>query len=193
MSKQYNYVDCPQCSERDDEWRHSHVCPFCNNTRKARDPKDILCNLCAGPMRHLGTQDDHYPQGLENAIVHGEYNSYHLLDTNAYKFSFCEECLRKLFNQCKIKPDIFESGVAISWEEDQRIYEYRVWQDIGGHHQAYLNRKCNRIKDCPNIALYTVLYDAEFSEDCLCEEHKELFSNNSTITKFIPNILKAFL
>ena len=72
--------------------------------------------------------------------------------------------------------------------------EYRVWKDTGGHHQAYLERRCNAIKECPSQALYTVLHNNDFTEECACEEHKDkhLYSN-SKLTKFIPNVLKPFL
>jgi hypothetical protein len=193
MNKQYNYIDCIRCTYWSIDTRREFLCNYCNNSLKVIDPKEILCNLCGGPMRYLGTEGEYYPCGLENAVVRGQYDSYHMLDDNVYKFSFCEECLRKLFNQCKIKPDLSGSDVPMTWEEDQKYYEYRVWEDTGGHHQAYLNKKCNRIKDCPNVALYTLLYDKEFSEDCTCEEHKDLYCISSTLTKFIPDVLKAFL
>jgi len=199
MTKQYNYVDCPHCANWNLDKRRECVCESCNNSLKTIDPKEILCNLCAGHMRYLGTGNDDYEVGLENACVYGQYYSYHLLDGNVYTFSFCEECLRKLFNQCKIKPDLSESYHSsfeeelITWEEDQKYYEYKVWEDNGGHHQAYLNKKCNRVKDCPNVALYTFLYNGDFSEDCSCEEHKKSFDGSATVTKFIPNVLKAFL
>lgn len=200
----YRYVKCQNCAyflehcpERD--WSAS-PCLQCNNTRQVIDPRDILCNLCGECMCPLGTMNEQYPHGLYNAHVMGAYESYHLFDMTRYTFSFCEKCLRELFNQCKVKPGVHEitscdsEAVKMTWENDQKAYEYRVWKDNGGHHQAYLDGKCNFVKDCPNKAAYTQLISGDFTEDCCCEEHKDLMAySNSKLTKFIPNVLKAFL
>jgi hypothetical protein len=199
MSKEHNYVDCSHCGHWDNGSRHKQICQYCNNTRQVIDPKEILCNRCAGPQRPLGTHNEQYPHGLEEAEITGGYESYHLFDMTTYKFSICEKCLREMFNQFAIKPTVinrlaYEAKETDSWTEDQNSYEYRVWKDSGAHHQAYLNRKCNFIKDCPNRAEYTQLISNDFTEDCCCEEHKELYNYaNSKLTKFIPNVLKPFL
>jgi hypothetical protein len=206
--KKYNYVDCHHCEWRleqvpDHDWV-ANPCPLCSNTRRIIDPKELLCNMCGEGMCHeiktlSSTWSTRDPHGLYNAQVVGGYESYHLLDMNRYTFSFCEKCLRQLFMQCKIKPDVdemnFDDGAAeASWENDQKSYEYRVWKDEGKHHQAYLNRKCNAIKDCPNDAVYTLLHDhTQFTEDSLCEEHKNRKYSNATLVKFISNTLKPFL
>lgn len=204
MKKAHTYVECHHCKWQlenypDRDWAKD-PCAQCKNTRKVIDPKEILCNMCGESMCPIGTHNEQYPHGLHNAKVIGGYESYHLLDMNRYTFSFCEKCLRQLFIQCKIKPDVDEmnfggGSTEDSWEADQEAYEYRVWKDNGGHHQAYLDRKCNLVKDCPNTALYTRLYRGEFTEDCCCEEHKDRWyhSNYSSNTKFIQNMLKPFL
>jgi hypothetical protein len=191
-------VDCSRCGH----WAFGRkimgeVCKACHNTGKVFDPKLILCNMCAGPMRPLGTGNEQYVHGLEAEVV-GSYESYHLFDMTHYKFNFCEECLRKLFDQCKIPPRIdldFAAGSELStYSDDKSHYDYRVWKDNGGHHQAYLNKKCNVVKECPETAVYTILMSGDFTEDCCCEEHKEThIYSNSKLTKFIPNVLKAFL
>lgn len=210
MKKEPNYVNCPWCAQESPRKQ----CSLCKGTGKVRDPAEQLCNLCGGRLCHKiktesGLWDTDAPSGLIDAKVVGGYESYHLFDMSQYTFSFCEECLRKLFIQCKIKPQInnlqfpqiidenssYEEGEDISWKDDQTSYEYRVWRDYGGHHQAYLDRKCNAKKDCPNQAIYTRLRDQEeFTEDCYCEEHKILNTYfDSKLTKFIPQILKPFL
>jgi hypothetical protein len=199
MSKEHNYVDCDRCGHWQDERRRKEVCEQCNNTRKAIDPKEILCNRCGGYQRPIGSHNEQYAHGLEDATITGGYDSYHLFDMTSYKFSICEKCLREMFNQFAIKPTVIDrlgsiEGPADPWAEDQEQYEYRVWKDTGGHHQAYLDRKCNFVKDCPNRAEYTQLISADFTEGCCCEEHKELWGyGNSRLTKFIPNVLKPFL
>jgi len=207
MSKELNFVDCSRCANWDDKTRYFKACEACHNTKKVIDPKDILCNLCGESARHLGTSNEQYPHGLEKTSVIGGYESYHLFDMTQYTFTFCEKCLRSLFNQCKIPPDtdhvsfpdtdpvsFHNTYEKVDYAKDQEMYEYRLWQDAGGHHQAYLDRKCNFVKDCPNRAEYTQLISSDFTEGCSCEEHKELWGyGNSKLTKFIPNILKPFL
>lgn len=206
MKKKHNYVDCHHCKwrleqEPDFDW-NNNICHRCNNARRIIDPKELLCNLCGESICHdIKTLSGHWetkdPHGLYNAQVTGGYNSYHLLDLNRYTFSFCEKCLRQLFMQCKIKPlveEVFgDSASEESWEDDQETYEYRVWYDAGGHHQAYLNRTCNIKKDCPNKAVYTRYINDHFSEDCCCEEHKGPTGLSYTYVQFIRHELKPFL
>jgi|SRR5579885_683329 len=203
--EQHTFVDCNHCANWDDSRRRGQVCKACNNTQKVIDPKEILCNRCAGPMRPLGTFNEQYEHGLENSAITGGYDSYHLFDMTTYTFSLCEKCLRELFNEFKIPPlvsDRLDMDINAApktreeyWKEDQEAYEYRVWVDEGKHHQAYLDRKCNRVKNCPNEAIYTRLYRNEFTEDSSCEEHKDRYfqGNVHKLVKFIPNVLKPFL
>lgn len=211
MNKEHNYAECHYCKwqleqQPDRDWA-KYPCHKCNNTRSIIDPKEHLCNMCGECMCHeiktlSGTWSTNDPYGLFEAKVTGGYESYHLLDLNRYTFSFCEKCLRQMFVQCKIKPIIEEVGFdnnvmrTETWEQDQAAYEYRLWQDNGGHHQAFLNKKCNTIKDCPNQAKYTVLYsDRDFSEQCCCEEHRNqgAWAVNARFVPFISDTLKAFI
>lgn len=204
MKKKNNYVECQGCKWQIEQnivpnrdWA-KNPCPKCNNTRQVTDPREILCNLCGECMCPIGTMNEQYPHGLHNAKVVGGYDSYHLLDMNRYTFSFCEKCLRQLFIQCKIKPEVDEvdfSGGSTedSWESDQSSYEYRVWVDSGALHQSYLDKKCNVKKDCPNKAAYTRMINNHFSEECTCEEHKGTDGGSYKYVKFIPNVLKPFL
>jgi hypothetical protein len=191
-----DYVKCTRCEHWPDERRHKEVCQGCNNTSQAVDPKSVLCNMCGECARGPEGTHNQYPLGLEKITIGGGYSSYHLFDMTEYTFNLCEKCIRQLFMQFKIKPHIYSSiGYGEeTWESDQSCYEFRLWKDAGGHHQAYLNGKCNAVKDCPHDAVYTLLHnDTEFTEDALCEEHKELKYSNSKLTKFISNNLKPFL
>lgn len=208
------YITCPHC-----EWDikqsyydpHIDHCVRCNNTREILDPRQLLCNLCGGEMYPSDMDPmevkDYDPHGLYDAKVTGYYGYDHLVEQHRYTFSFCEKCLRQLFVQCKVKPLIEEMsstgsgwdcrGVCgtIKWEQDQEDYEYKRWREDGGHHQAYLDRKCNAIKDCSNDAIYTVEDYDGFTEECSCEDHKGqvYYVGGGTFTKFIPNNLRAFL
>lgn len=200
IDKTPTYVTCHRCIGWTDNFRRDNLCRGCNNSKLVRDPHEILCNMCGESMCPIGTANEQYPHGLNNASVTGGYDSYHLFDMTKYTFSFCEKCLRKMFMECKIKPTIkhinFDGDVTREelWKEDQEAYEYRVWKDDGGFHQAYVNSKCNAIINCPNDAVYTHLLSNNFTEQCACEEHKEYWTySNTKLVKFIPNILKPFL
>lgn len=202
MKKEHTYVKCQACEWQlenypDRDWKEN-PCRQCNNTRQVVDPREILCNLCGETMCPIGTHNEQYPHGLYKAKVMGGYDSYHLLDMNRYTFSFCEKCLRELFIQCKIKPDVDDmdfddNATECGWEQDQSSYEYRVWCDSGGAHQAYLNKTCNMKKDCPNKAVYTRLINDNFSEECCCEEHKRKDGGSIKHVKFITQVFKPFL
>lgn len=218
MKKEHTYVECTGCKWQleqnlmpDRDW-DKIPCPRCKNTRLMIDPKEHLCNMCGEGMCPnivvpSGKWISDSPHGLFEASVVGGYESYHLMDMTRYTFSFCEKCLRSLFLQCKIPPRLNELGIEFvddnlasfdreerDWQDEVTSYEYRIWKDAGGHHEAYMNRKCNAIKDCPNAAAYTILHnDTEFTEETLCEKHKDHKYSNSTLTKFIPNVLKTFL
>lgn len=207
MNKEHNYVKCLACDWQlenipDHDWE-KNPCSRCDNTRQVIDPKEILCNLCGESMcPNVSNPNGQIPHGLEEAQVIGGYDSDHLLDLHFYTFALCELCLRKMFMQCKIPPKVERISdyqnhklEELSFEEDQQSYEYNEWVRKGGFHQAYLDRKCNRVKNCPNAAVYTRLYRNKFTEDSCCEEHKDRYfqKNVHKLTKFIPNVLKPFL
>lgn len=154
-----------------------------------------LCNLCGSDMCLGKDMDPSTPYGLHGASVSGGYFSKHLIDGNHYIFNLCEKCLRDLFIKFIIPPKIdsdFITNSEFSFKEDQKMYEYSIWCENGGHHQAYLNTKCNSVKDCPNDAVYTIKRDNQFTEDSSCEEHRKLKFNRKYVP-FIPNNLKIFL
>lgn len=202
--KKHTYVKCQGCEWQlenypDRDWVKS-PCPNCHNTRQVIDPRELLCNMCGECMCPLGTHNEQYPHGLFKAEVMGGYDSYHLFDMTRYVFSFCEKCLRQMFIQCKVKPEIYDmdfnnNSTEEEWERDQSSYEYRLWKDNGGHHQAYLNKLCNTKKDCPNKAVYTIMINDRFSEDCSCDEHKGRYHGGVSykLVPFIPNVLKPYL
>lgn len=193
-----NYVKCRSC-----DWRVNRagydpsldVCSTCKNIRLVPDPKEILCNNCGGPARPLGTMNEQFVHGIEVDLM-GGYDSYHLLDMNHYKFNICEQCIRKMFSQFKIPPKVYDhyGTPDYGYEEDKESYEYKVWKDTGGHHQAYLDGMCNSIKDCPNKAIYSTYNYERFSEDSCCEEHGDTRKYSGyKLVPFISNKLKVFL
>ncbi len=167
------------------------------------------CNLCGESMigyhgYKSGMMDPIKigPQGLIEAKVIGTYFSDHLLDCHQYTFSLCELCLRKLFIKCVIPPKVNECSIFdekiesdLSFEEEQKIYEYQAFEKNGGALAAYKNGLCNSIKDCKNKAIYSHFYSGEFSTKCCCEEHWVLNKNclNLKLEKFIPDSLKVYI
>src|SRR3984957_15570348 len=102
-----NYIECPNCISWNNERRISQLCTRCNNSTLTISPKELLCNMCGNSMAIItGCPADNDICGLYNASVRGCYNSFHLFDMTTYTFSFCEQCLRTIFNQCKIKPNV---------------------------------------------------------------------------------------
>lgn len=207
-----NYVTCQACEWQlkncpDHNWREN-PCHRCNNTRKIVDPKELLCNMCGGCMCPIGTHNEQVPHGLFNAKIVGGYDSYHLFDMTSYTFSICEKCLRQIFMQFKIPPTVRdvifsltedsikeEENTEVPWEQDVSSYEYKLWRDRGGHHQAYLKKLCNTKKDCPNKAVYTVYINDHFTEDSCCEDHKSLYGTSRCykLVPFITNVFKPYL
>lgn len=77
---------------------------------------NILCNKCGGTcmVREEKSLPEDHPHrrifyGLLEKELWGGYESTHLDDLTAYRFSLCEGCLRKMFDSFKIpvevKPD----------------------------------------------------------------------------------------
>ena len=193
-----HFVACTWCKDWDAKQRYFDKCRRCNNSGLVPDPKEILCNLCGETMCPIGTMNEQSPHGLYNAHVTGGYDSYHLWDMTTYTFSLCEKCLREIFNKAKIKPDLSDAAGGLNpytYEDDLEMYEYRLWKDAGGHHQAYLDKKCNMVKDCPNKAKYTELVSDDFTERAACEDHKNQNSGciNCKMVPFIPNVFKPYL
>lgn len=194
-------VPCDWCLDWEESKRYNTMCPRCGGTKQVINPKTVLCNLCGETSRPLGTHNEQYPQGLEDVSVVGGYDSSHLSDMIRYRFTFCEKCLRALFNQCKIPPAVFEvsfsdvqKDVPYDYAKDRESYEYNSWYHNGGWHDAYMNKRCNFVKDCQNKAVYSIFEHDKFTESCCCEEHKHLreYKYNKFV-KFIPHILKPFL
>ncbi len=201
--KSYNYVECLQCKEAK-TYNTQYKCPYCKDAGKLKDPKQLLCNLCGDSLcltdeyPSLDEREKQTPYGLCDAVVTGGYLSTHLLDLSSYTISLCEKCLRHLFMKCKIPPHVHDAfhGDTYDFNEDQKAWEYSQWRADGHHNKAYLNQICNGEKDCSNKAIYSVLYnDNDFSEECLCEDHKNKYTNtiNAKLSKYIKPNMKVLL
>ena len=187
--KKNKYISCYHCVslygvvDRD--------CKVCFGTGKIEDTKDAKCNLC---NEYLTLEDSIVPQGIYNINVTGGYFSYYLFDDTTYTFSLCEKCIRNMFSNFKIPPKVSDRHGTISYKKEKKRYDYMIWVDNGGASEAYLNGKCNFIKNCKNKAIYSQFISGKFTEKCSCEKHKKLHNySNSELRQFIPNNLKSFM
>ena len=196
-----NYIKCNQCAyrvEQPDYDPHEELCRSCNNSRLVIDPKDILCNMCGGGMCDIPHEpDNQVPYGMHNHKEVGSYSSPHLTDTTTYTFSLCELCLRNMFNHFKIPPTMgsYMHMPIPTWQEDQEYYEERMWRESNEPHDAYMAGKCNAVKNCTHNAKYSVYFDNEFSEKCVCETHKSHYDSwsGANLKRFTQDDLKPFL
>ncbi len=158
------------------------------------------CNMCGNSLVNEEHGTELY--GLNNCSITGGYYSTYLVDLHKYNFNLCESCLRTMFNDFKIKPNVQSINFpnlsdpefsSISWQADQELYEYNEWVRKDGKHLAYLEGRCNLIKDCANKAIYSLFFYNEFSEEACCEKHKDLAPVYTDLVGFVSNDLKPFL
>lgn len=196
------YVVCQSCINWDDDQRINKDCYLCKGKRIVKDPEERFCNKCAGRLCPTkGNINYQSPDGLVDAKVVGGPESTHLSDMVAYHFSLCELCLRHLFNECLIPPEVQEYNSSnfddiISYQTDRDQYEYSEWKKTDKFIENYKNKICNCAKDCKNEAKFTILNGSQtFSEDCCCEPHKENYKNHNWVklVPFISNTLKSFI
>lgn len=78
---------------------------------------------------------------------------------------------------------------------DKKDQDYQLWKNSEAYNQAYLNKICNKIKNCPDEAIYTILWhDENWSNNCCCKFHKErIVDNNCKYVRYIPPHLKILL
>lgn len=143
--------------------------------------KNSLCNLCGNSTVPLegpfAIELDSY--GLVDAVVAGGYFSIHLCDGIRYKFSICEKCLRKLFEQFVIKPDVsnYMDNSAWSYEKELYTYKYRLWIDSGAQIEKFNTGLCNFCEDCEEKGIWWGFIEDEFINLVLCEQHVTNYYN----------------
>lgn len=159
-----------------------------------------LCNYCGESLalnefNHLGLWKSDKPHGLIDAKVQGGYESFHIFDLTEYKFSICEKCLRRMFEEFVIKPetkcylaaDI--SDPPYTYEKDSEYYKQRVWESDGSKKAKLATGICNATEECTNKAewYHFTYYSAEpyhFHEEIVCEKHKRQVGSMDSI--FFP-------
>lgn len=147
----------------------------------------MQCNMCEAK----GGENENFleAEGLtkHNGFIRpiefsGSYHSTHLSDLTNYKISLCEACIRNILNSCKIEPTMTTSFGNkeivrnISFEEDKKQMELSAWIHSKEYQEAYFKKKCNFKIQCPNEALYSIVYPSwedlpiQPTKDCFCEE-----------------------
>lgn len=144
--------------------------------------KNPLCNLCGNStVPREGSTSDSY--GLIGAVVDGGYFSIDLCDGTRYKFSICEKCLRKLFEQFVIKPDVsdYMDNSVWSYEEELGTYKHRLWTDSGAQIEKLKTGLCNFCKDCEEKGIWWGFIEDEFINLVICEQHRTNYYNSNII------------
>lgn len=93
---------------------------------------DILCNKCGRSCQKGDPDFGKSPYGLIEGCVEGGYHSEALSDMTSYVFSFCEECLKVLFDACAIPPLVRSDGETLlydpNWKENSKK-RYESWKE----------------------------------------------------------------
>ena len=127
------HIECHSCSEA----RHNQDlsvavnCLTCCGKGILIKIEEYLCNNCGkeimkpGMIRNVGFYSEH------KFFVSGGYDSYYLFDRTDYIFYICEKCLRDMFNDFKIKPQVIDHDDGeIPYEQDLKMLTERIIKDI---------------------------------------------------------------
>lgn len=164
-------------------------CRDCKKTGFRRKLDTWLCNLCGNtllPIKWDGTRElracnAESPDGLIEARVSGHYDSTYLSDCTTYEFSFCERCLRELFNRCKIPPklsDYMHGGEGESYEHDRQWSDFYLWRARGGQDAKFLTGLCNANEACPRKATRRKIHNDYPSDEAYCDECEGMVGSN---------------
>lgn len=186
------YTNCLACKELresndDADLALATKCRDCDGKGVVRAPESYLCNNCGDSLIPLDMEKDCKPSpyGLVEKTVSGGYFSDYLWDCTTYTFSLCEKCLRNLFDQFKIPPQIggYMGGGAETYEEDSFYHQERLWRKAGGRLEKLKQGLCNARSACQNPAIYRIFCSSSITDECCCEEHK---TNQCLNYEFIP-------
>jgi len=157
-------------------------CSSCHGTAMVRNPESYVCNRCGEGMY---IQPNWGPHGLIEARVSGGYASPHLLDLVRYKFSLCEKCLREMFDQFKVPPEIQDKhGGATTYAEESTRYKRWQWRKTNGHIEKLKAGLCNATIECEKTADWRVFASGTLTDDACCEEHRSFFQYANTL--YVP-------
>jgi len=203
------YTNCLACKELRESNDDSDLvlatkCRDCDGKGVVRTPESYLCNNCGESLIPLDMEKDCKPSpyGLVEKTVSGGYFSDYLWDCTTYTFSLCEKCLRDLFDQFKIPPQIggYMGGGAETYEEDSFYHQERLWRKAGGKLEKLKQGLCNDKSFCQNEAKYRIFSSSDLTDHSCCEEHRVNNENcmnyefvNFELTKDIFSLKEATL
>lgn len=147
-----------------------------------RNPDSYICNRC-GECMYI--KPNWGPHGLIDARVSGGDASPHLLDFVRYKFSLCEKCLRALFDEFKVAPEIHDGrGGTTTYAEENARYKRWQWRKGKGHIEKLSTGLCNATIECDKAAEWRVFTSGSLTDDACCEEHRSFFQYANTL--YVP-------
>lgn len=178
-------IPCSRCAEArsSGDLEAASRCHYCKGTGIRTDPQSYRCNLCGGTMLPVDLDgvwqeracNAEVPHGLVDAKVSGGYDSRWLFDITTYTFSFCEKCLRGLFEKCAIKPGVndYAHGGAERYEDDSVAFHHRAWDDSGGKLAKFLAGGCTHDPACPNPPRWRRwCSDSLCDDEAFCDAHR---------------------
>jgi hypothetical protein len=173
------FENCTNCAELrgNGEFAAANRCWQCKGKGFCRKPESYLCNKCGEGMTDPDSKEDRNIYGLIEATVSGGYGSPHLLDMNRYIFSLCEKCLRTLFDECKIPPQM--GGEEQSYASDRASYEYNQWIRSSGPREKFAKGLCTEQRNCMNEAVYVNVRSGLIHEEAYCLEHSKRYQHNN--------------
>jgi hypothetical protein len=150
---------------------------------------DKLCNYCGESLMLSFSDGESSAYGLVDAKVSGGYLSNHLCDLSIYRFSICEKCLRKLFGEFAIKPQVSEYNLgteeeAFTYEQDLASRKYTDWVNNKAAQKAKLaTGLCNATEECTGQPIWYHFLSGEFCGEVVCDEHKKGYSNSTYLNE----------
>lgn len=120
--------------------------------------------------------DDLAMYGTGPISVSGGYLSPHLTDCTSYSFAFCELCLRKIWEQCEVKPALvdYTDGTPKSYEEDVSGWKIRLWMQDGGPEKKMPTGLCTHDEHCSEKSTHWEVCSGQLVESRrFCQKHAQ--------------------
>lgn len=192
------YVVCLECqpARRINDFERAEGCKGCGG-RGFLPRSAVNCNMCGGSLcPDTTTPNQYYPNGLINAEVMGCYDSEHLTDCTTYRFSLCEWCLRQMFGQFKVPPEvdgIYDIYRAPSYAADLEIYNHNQWVKTGKQRAKLLTGICNYDEACTSPATWRKFLSGSLTDQAWCDGHHDHEGGGILNAAFLPaNKLRDF-
>lgn len=128
MTIKYNLIECPNClsKRKGGDLQGALICSRCSGNGILKEVFEILCNNCGkniikSPETCRAQSSCSTSGNLIGITVDGNYDSFYLFDGTSYTFSICEECLRNMFENFKIKPKVVDYIMSPGYGSDEEV------------------------------------------------------------------------